>query len=163
MSKPLEPQDAAATFVAVCLGLLLPALLGKVMRMVRRHLHLLTKIPRPPTTGWLTGHLRPLARNDYYRQVLEWANQLGPVYSFRVFYRTTVVVSDPTLAQQVGAVRHLCNEDHVRQQSSLTPPPPFPSSIRFFLCFRSMFMPPCAPRFLHYSHGLIAVHHMAHP
>lgn len=87
--------------VLTLVGVLLPVVLGTVLRMVHTQLLPVRNIPQPPLAGWLTGHLHLLKRYDYHRQVLEWANQLGPIFRFRIFFRTTVVVSDPALVQQV--------------------------------------------------------------
>lgn len=90
------------TYVAAVLfATLVPMLLGSVLRVMCTYLIHLKSIPQPALAGWLTGHLKPLARNDYYHQVLAWANEFGPVFRFRIFFRTTIVVSDPALVQQV--------------------------------------------------------------
>lgn len=70
--------STAATCLAL-LGVLLPMLFGSALRMVRK-IHRLNSIPKPPLAGWLTGHPRLLMHFHYHRQMLAWANELGPVY-----------------------------------------------------------------------------------
>lgn len=94
-------QFGAVSVLLALLGIFVPALMGSLLRIVHSQFWKVRHIPQPPVSGWLTGHLLPLARNDYYHQVLEWANQLGPVFRFRIFFRTNIVVADPVLVQQV--------------------------------------------------------------
>lgn len=104
VSYLLGKEDASTGAIAALLalvGIVLPALLGTALRVLHTQIIAVRCIPQPPLAGWLSGHLRLLARNDYYRQVLAWANELGPVFRFRIFFRTNIVVSDPVLVQQV--------------------------------------------------------------
>ncbi|KAG2482241.1 hypothetical protein HYH03_018824 [Edaphochlamys debaryana] len=65
----------------------------------------LSKLPSPPASSWLLGHVPDLLRPDYHRVILQWANKYGKAFRVRVLTEWTVVVADPALAAQ--ALTHI--------------------------------------------------------